>query len=48
MIQLAAMVQPTNRAKQSAPNWIIRLGCERWVMPNTIDVKSEKSSSALK
>jgi hypothetical protein len=46
--QLATIVPPTNNTKQNAPNRIIILGSDRIVIPKTIDVKSEKSSTAPK
>ena len=46
--QLMTMVDPTKMAKQKAPKRIIILGCARCVMPKTIEVKSEKSRTALK
>ena len=43
--QLAAIVPPTNNAKQKAPNRIISFGSDRWVIPKTTDVNSENSST---
>ena len=48
MIQLAAIVPPTKRAKQKAPKRIIMRGSERWVMPKITEVKSEKRRTAPK
>ena len=46
--QLAAIVPPTNSAKQKAPNRIIIRGSERIVIPNTTEVNKEKSRTAPK
>ncbi len=46
--QLARMVPHTNSTKQNAPKRIIMRGSERWVIPNTTDVNSEKSRTAPK
>jgi hypothetical protein len=48
MTQLAAIVPPTKRAKQNAPKRIIMRGSERWVMPKTTEVQSEKRRTAPK
>ena len=48
MSQLAAMVPPTKRAKQYAPNRIIIFGSERIVIPKTTDVNRENRSTAPK
>ncbi len=48
MSQLAAMTPPTQSRKQKAPNRTIMRGWERWVIPNTTEVKRAKSSMAEK
>ena len=46
--QLAAIVPPTNKTKQNAPNRIIIRGSLRCVIPNTTEVNNENSRTALK
>lgn len=46
--QLAAMVAPTNNAKQYAPYLNMRFGVSRMVMPKTVDAKRANSRTAVK
>jgi hypothetical protein len=44
----ATSTPPRNIAKQYAPYRTISRGLSRWVIPNTIEAKNEKTNAALK